>query len=195
MTDRDWSFLRYKRLSHPVQLLPWFLLSHSTKNNLIRAQIPNIHCSNPAASRASSIASSTCITHGTSGDSRCDSRRCIVLAASPFLAFISSNTQQKEWCDSVVTFFVRDQLSRMKHFADNSVVSSAGATIIYQLGIPFNFILSVTAALWQIVILFGFVLFLAGILLLLSDNFQQAMLDLAHTHKGQKVSWLTIRGL
>ena len=84
----------------------------------------------------------------------------------------------------VVTFFVQDQRSDVKQFADNSVVSSVGATIIYYAGIPLNFVISLAGALWQNATLFASILFFAGVLLLVSDNFQRAMLLFVDTYNG-----------
>ena len=76
----------------------------------------------------------------------------------------------------VVNFFVQDQRSSVKKFADNSVVSSVWATVIYYAGIPLNFVLSIAAALYQNALFFGFILFSAGVLLIISDNFQRVMI-------------------
>ena len=82
----------------------------------------------------------------------------------------------------VVTFFVQDQRSSVKQFADNSVVSSVGATIIYYAGIPLNFVISLVGALWQNATLFASILFFTGVLLLMSDNFQRTMLYFVDTY-------------
>ena len=82
----------------------------------------------------------------------------------------------------VPLFYGHDDRSAVKHYADNSVVASLCATITYVLLTPLNFLVAAVSMLLQNAWLVAFLLVMSGILLIVSENLQRAMLLFVGTY-------------
>ena len=75
-----------------------------------------------------------------------------------------------------------DDRTALKHYADNTVLSSFGATCMYLLLLPINFLVAAFSTLLQNAWVLAFVLVISAMLLVISENFPRAMLLYVSTY-------------
>lgn len=93
----------------------------------------------------------------------------------------------------VPLFYGQDDRAAVKHYADNAVLGSFGAAVTYILLTPVNFLVAVISTLFRNVWLFLFVLFLSGVLLIVSENFARAMLLYVSTYNSGVGQYLDLK--